>query len=69
MWSNMEENIGSKNVNYFTTFFLQRWCWEECVEERIIRTCISEKQLPNVCHVKDVAKKLWNGFLILEQFI
>ena len=65
----MEENIGSKNANYFTTFLLQLWCWEECGEEKIIRTWISEKQPPNVCHNKDVAKKLWNSFLILEQFI
>ena len=65
----MEENMGGKNANYFSTFFLQLRCREECVEERIIRTCISEKQPPNVCPVKDVAKKLWNSFLILEQFV
>ena len=65
----MEENIGTENANYFTTFFLQQWCWEECGEEKIIHKCISEKQPPNVCHVKDVANKLWNSFLILEQLI
>ena len=65
----MEENIGSKNANYFTTFFLQLWCWEKCGEEKIMRSCISEKQPSNVCHVKDVAKKLWNSLVILEQLI
>ena len=54
----MKENIGSKNANYFTNFFLQLWCCEECGEEKTMRTCISEKQPPTVCHVKDVAKKL-----------
>ena len=54
----MEENIGSKNANYFTNFFLQLWCCEDCGEEKTMRTCISEKQPPTVCHVKDVAKKL-----------
>ena len=65
----MEQNIGSKNANYFTTFFSQLWCCEECGEEKIIRTCISEKQLPNGCHVKDMAKKLWNSLVIVEQLI
>ena len=54
----MKENIGSKNANYFTNFFLQLWCCEECGEEKTMCTCISEKQPPTVCHVKDVAKKL-----------
>ena len=65
----MEENMGGKNANYFTTLFLQLWCCEECGEEKIIRTCISEKQPLKVCHVKDVAKKMWNSLVILEQLI
>ena len=65
----MEQNIGSKNANYFTTFFLQLWCCEECGEEKTMRTCISEKQLPTVFHVFDMAKKLWNSLVILEQLI
>ena len=62
----MEENIGNNNTNYFTTSFWQLWCWEECGQEKILRTCIDEKEPPNVCHIKDVVKKLWNSFLILE---
>ena len=67
----MEENIGSKNTNYFTTFFffLQLWCWEEYGEEKLMRTCISEKQPCNVCRVKEVAKELRNSWVILEQLI
>ena len=65
----MEENIGSKNANYFTTFFSQLWCCEECGEEKIMCTCISEKKPPSICHVFDMTKKLWNSLVILDQLI
>ena len=54
----MEENVGSKNANYFTTFFYNCDVEKNVVKKKIICTCVSEKQPPNVCHVKLVAKKL-----------
>ena len=64
----MEENIGSNNTNYFTTSFLQPWCYGVCGGEKYFVYMCKWKVTHSIYAMLKLCQKLVKEFVPLKLF-